>query len=258
MTITLHAWRQTRGEDDGQLVTYTVADVSPDSSFLEMLDVLNQRLTLKGEEPIAFDSDCREGICGTCGFMVNGVAHGPQKATTVCQLHMRHFSDGDEITIEPFRATAFPVVKDLVIDRSAFDDVIAAGGYISVNTGAAPDAHAVPVPKDDSDVAFDAAACIGCGACVAACPNASAMLFMGAKITHLGVLPQGQPERYERVQRMVRVHDDEGFGGCTNIGECSSVCPKEISLDVIARMNGDLVRSSFGAWRKRMGGSSAG
>ena len=250
MTITLKVWRQPQG-GKGELVTYTVEGVSPDSSFLEMLDQLNQRLVTEGEEPIAFDSDCREGICGTCGFMVDGVAHGPEKATTVCQLHMRHYSDGDEITIEPFRADSFPVIKDLVVNRKAFDNIIAAGGYISVNTGAAPDAHAVPVPKDDADVAFDAAACIGCGACVAACPNASAMLFMGAKITHLGVLPQGQPERHDRVQRMVQVHDHEGFGGCTNIGECSAVCPKEIPLDVITRMNSDLVRSTFGMWSKR-------
>jgi succinate dehydrogenase / fumarate reductase iron-sulfur subunit len=210
-------------------------------SFLEMLDVINQDLVTKGEEPIAFDHDCREGICGSCGMMINGVAHGPQRATTACQLHMRFFKDGDTITVEPWRARAFPVLKDLVVDRSSLDRIISAGGYISASTGAAPDGNAVPVPKDAADLAMDAAACIGCGACVAACPNASAMLFTGAKVTHLGVLPQGQPERYRRVVRMVAQMDKEGFGGCTNIGECSAVCPKEISMDVISRLNRDLL-----------------
>jgi succinate dehydrogenase / fumarate reductase iron-sulfur subunit len=204
-----------------------------------MLDVLNEQLFQAGEEPVAFDHDCREGICGACGIVINGVAHGPE-VTTTCQLHMRSFKDGDSITIEPWRAKAFPVVKDLVVDRSAFDRIIAAGGYVSVNTGAAPEAHSVPVPKVDADRAFEAAACIGCGACVAACPNASGMLFTAAKITHLGLLPQGQPEREARVVDMLNQHDAEGFGGCTNIGECAAVCPKEIPLDVISQLNADL------------------
>ena len=209
-------------------------------SFLEMLDVLNEQLNASGEEPIAFDSDCREGICGMCGLMINGQAHGPE-VTTTCQLHMRSFKDGDEIVIEPWRADAFPVVKDLCVDRGAFDRIIQAGGYISVNTGAAPDAHATPVPKDKADRAFDAATCIGCGACVAACPNGSAMLFTAAKVTHLGLLPQGQPERDSRVINMVAQQDAEGFGGCTNIGECSAVCPKGISMETISRLNHDLL-----------------
>ena len=244
MNLTLKIWRQAGPRHTGGLVTYKVTDITPDMSFLEMLDVLNEQLNAEGEEPIAFDSDCREGICGMCGLMINGQAHGPE-VTTTCQLHMRSFSDGDEITIEPWRANAFPVIKDLVVDRGAFDRIIQAGGYISVNTGSAPDAHAVPVPKPNADRAFQAAACIGCGACVAACPNASAMLFMGAKITHLGELPQGQPERMARVVSMVDQHDAEGFGGCTNIGECSSACPKEIPLDVISTLNHDLMK----AWR---------
>jgi len=212
-------------------------------SFLEMLDVVNQDLIAEGKEPIAFDHDCREGICGTCGMMINGVPHGRQIAgtpTTTCQLHMRFFKDGDTITIEPWRAKAFPVLKDLVVDRSAFDHIIQSGGYISVPTGAAPDGNAIPVPKPKADYAFDAAACIGCGACVAACPNASAMLFTGAKVAHLAALPQGQAERYDRVLRMVDTHDAEGFGGCTNFAECEAVCPKGISIDVIAQMNRDL------------------
>ncbi len=208
-------------------------------SFLEMLDVLNEELHAKGEEPVAFDSDCREGICGMCGLMINGQAHGPE-VTTTCQLHMRSFKDGDEIVIEPWRADAFPVVKDLCVDRGAFDRIIQSGGYISVNTGSAPEAHSVPVPRDDAIRAFNVATCIGCGACVAACPNGSASLFMGAKVTHLGELPQGQPERDSRVVGMVSQHDHEGFGGCTNIGECTAACPKEIPLDVISRLNADL------------------
>jgi succinate dehydrogenase / fumarate reductase iron-sulfur subunit len=208
-------------------------------SFLEMLDVLNEKLNAEGEEPIAFDSDCREGICGMCGLMINGSAHGPL-TTTTCQLHMRTFSDGETITIEPWRADPFPVLKDLVVDRSAFDRIIQAGGFISVNTGSAPDAHAVPVPKPDADRAFSMATCIGCGACVAACPNGSASLFMAAKVTHLGMLPQGQPERDARVVAMVGQHDAEGFGGCTNIGECTAACPKEIPLDAISQLNKDL------------------
>jgi len=239
MNLTLKIWRQAGPRSKGEMVTYPVTDISPDMSFLEMLDVLNEQLNARGEEPIAFDSDCREGICGMCGLMISGKAHGPE-VTTTCQLHMRSFSDGDEITIEPWRADAFPVIKDLVVDRSSFDRIIQAGGFISANTGAAPEAHSVPVPKPKADRAFMAAACIGCGACVAACPNASGMLFMGAKITHLGELPQGQPERDARVVTMVSQHDAEGFGGCTNIGECSLACPKEIPLDVINQLNRDL------------------
>jgi succinate dehydrogenase / fumarate reductase iron-sulfur subunit len=241
MNLTLHVWRQANGKAEGKMVTYKTDDISPDMSFLEMLDVVNEGLITRGEQPIAFDHDCREGICGMCGMMINGVAHGPERATTVCQLHMRHFRDGDEITIEPWRAQAFPVIKDLVVDRSAFDRIIAAGGFISASTGSAPEANSVPVPKTNADLAMDAAACIGCGACVAACPNASAMLFVSAKVAHLNLLPQGQPERYSRVVHMVETMDHEGFGGCTNIGECSAVCPKEISMDFIARMNRDLL-----------------
>ncbi len=213
-------------------------------SFLEMLDVVNEELIARGEEPIAFDHDCREGICGTCGMMINGVAHGPERATTACQLHMRHFHDGETITIEPWRARAFPVIKDLVVDRGAFDRIIQAGGYITAPTGGAQDANAILVPKADADAAFDYAACIGCGACVAMCPNASAMLFTAAKVAHLGHLPQGQPERDDRVLRMVEQMDVEGFGACTNIGECAAVCPKEIPMDVISFMNRDLLRAT--------------
>ena len=239
MKIILKIWRQAGPDAPGKLVTYQQDDVSPDMSFLEMLDVLNEELSNRGEEPVAFDSDCREGICGMCGLMINGDAHGPLRATT-CQLHMRTFRDGETITIEPWRADAFPVLKDLVVDRGAFDRIIAAGGYISVNTGSAPDAHAAPVPKVKADRAFDAATCIGCGACAAACPNAAAMLFLGAKVTHLGELPQGQPERDARVVKMLNQHDFEGFGGCTNVGACADACPKSIPLDVISRLNWDL------------------
>ena len=239
MNLTLKIWRQDGPHARGGLKTYQVKDVSPDMSFLEMLDMLNEQLNDAGEEPVAFDSDCREGICGMCGLMISGDAHGPERTTT-CQLHMRSFHDGDTITIEPWRASAFPVIRDLVVDRTAFDRIIQAGGFISVNTGAAPDAHATPVPKESADRAFMAAECIGCGACVAACPNASAMLFMGAKVTHLGSLPQGQPERDARVVSMVTQHDHEGFGGGTNIGECSRVCPKGIPQDVISQLNHDL------------------
>ncbi len=239
MRLTLKIWRQASSSAAGALHTYQLDDVSPDMSFLEMLDVLNEKLNAEGEEPIAFDSDCREGICGMCGLMINGSAHGPL-TTTTCQLHMRTFSDGETITIEPWRADPFPVLKDLVVDRSAFDRIIQAGGFISVNTGSAPDAHAVPVPKPDADRAFSMATCIGCGACVAACPNGSASLFMAAKVTHLGMLPQGQPERDARVVAMVGQHDAEGFGGCTNIGECTAACPKEIPLDAISQLNKDL------------------
>jgi succinate dehydrogenase / fumarate reductase, iron-sulfur subunit len=240
MNLTLNVWRQKNRNAEGRFVTYQAANISPDMSFLEMLDVVNQELITRGEEPIAFDHDCREGICGACGLMINGVAHGPEQTTT-CQLHMRYFKDGDTLTIEPWRASAFPVLRDLVVDRGALDRMIAAGGYISASTGAAPDGNAVPVPKDAADKAMDAAACIGCGACVAACPNASAMLFVGAKAAHLGLLPQGQPERYQRAARMAERMDAEGFGGCTNIGECSAVCPKEISMDVISWLNRDLL-----------------
>jgi succinate dehydrogenase / fumarate reductase iron-sulfur subunit len=226
------------------MVRYEAA-VNPDMSMLEVLDVLNEELNCKGEEPIAFEHDCREGICGSCGFMINGIAHGPLPATTACQLTMRHFKDGDELYLEPWRAKAFPVIKDLVVDRSAFDRIIAAGGYVSVPTGSAPDGNAILVPKEDSDRAMDAAACIGCGACVAACPNASAALFTGAKIAHLGLLPQGQPERKKRAIRMVRQFNAEGFGSCTNIGECEAVCPKEIKLEVIARMHRDFLRAGL-------------
>lgn len=244
MRFTLRIWRQDNESAEGGLRTYVVADVSPDMSFLEMLDVLNERLIADGEEPVAFDHDCREGICGMCGMMINGVAHGPAKATTTCQLHMRSFTDGDTITIEPWRARPFPVLRDLVVDRSAFDRIIEAGGYVSVPTGSAPDAHAVPVPKADADIAFEAAACIGCGACVAACPNGSAMLFTAAKTTHLGMLPQGQPERDTRALNMVTTHDDLGFGGCTNSGECTAVCPKGIPLATIGRLNRDVLRAA--------------
>jgi succinate dehydrogenase / fumarate reductase iron-sulfur subunit len=250
MNLTLKVWRQPNGRSEGSFVEYDAPDISPDMSFLEMLDVVNEGLVIKGEDPIAFDHDCREGICGMCGMMINGIAHGPERATTACQLHMRHFKDGDTIVIEPWRARAFPVIKDLVVDRTAFDQIISAGGFISVSTGAPPDGNAIPVPKESADTAMDAAACIGCGACVAACPNASAMLFMSAKIAHLGNLPQGQPERYRRVLDMVATHDELGFGSCTNIGECSAVCPKEISMDNIAFMNRDLVRATLRRPRK--------
>src|SRR3954454_24025986 len=245
INLTLKVWRQPHGDAPGKFVSYKANDISVDMSFLEMLDVVNERLIMDGEDPIAFDHDCREGICGMCGMMINGVAHGPERATTVCQLHMRHFVDGDTLTIEPWRARPFPVIKDLVVDRGAFDRIIAAGGFISVGTNAPQDANSIPVAKEDADTAMDSAACIGCGACVAACPNASAMLFMGAKVSHLGVLPQGQPERFSRVLTMVAQHDQEGFGACTNIGECAAVCPKEIRMDTIARMNRDLVRATL-------------
>lgn len=241
MKLTLRIWRQQNPRTDGEMVSYEVDGVEPDMSFLEMLDVLNEQLTLDGLDPVAFDSDCREGICGMCGVVINGVAHGPEAATATCQLHMRSFDDGDEIDIEPWRAEPFPVIKDLIVDRDAFDRIVQAGGYISVNTGAAPDAHAIPVPKNDAESAFDAATCIGCGACVAACPNGSAALFVGAKITHLGDLPQGQPERDSRALDMLHQHDAEGFGGCTQIGECTAVCPQEIQLDVISQFNHDVL-----------------
>jgi len=248
MNLTLHVWRQKNSSDAGRMERYEARNVNPDMSFLEMLDVVNEKLIEEGAEPIAFEHDCREGICGSCGFMINGVAHGPERGTTVCQLHMRHFKDGDELYLEPWRARAFPVLRDLMVDRRAFDRIIAAGGYITARTGSAPDANALPVPKENSDRAMDAAACIGCGACVAACPNASAALFTGAKISHLGLLPQGQPQRSRRALRMVAQYNKELFGSCTNIGECEAVCPKEIRIEVISRMNRDYLRA---AWKDR-------
>ena len=237
MNLKLQIWRQKDAQQQGRLVNYDMPEVSPDMSFLEMLDVLNERLIARGEEPIAFDSDCREGICGTCSLVINGVAHGGMRGTTACQLHMRHFKDGQTITVEPWRAKAFPVLRDLVTDRSAFDRIIAAGGFISVNTGGTPDANIIPVGKTHAERAMDAASCIGCGACVAACKNASAMLFVAAKVSHLAILPQGKPEKEQRVLQMVSTMDREGFGNCTVTGSCEAVCPKEISLDFIARMN---------------------
>jgi succinate dehydrogenase / fumarate reductase iron-sulfur subunit len=256
--LKLLVWRQPGPHVAGRFVPYDAPDLSPDMSFLEMLDVVNERLTAQGEEPIAFDHDCREGICGSCGLVINGVAHGPMRGTATCQLHLRSFRSGQEIVVEPWRAKAFPVVRDLIVDRSALDRIITAGGYISTRTGGVPDANAVLVPKDDADAAMDAAACIGCGACVAACPNASASLFAAAKIAHLGLMPQGQPERPKRVLRMVTQMDMEGFGNCTNIGECEEACPKLISIDVIARMNRDFLRASMfgGEERAEVGGEA--
>ncbi len=247
MTIHFKIWRQSGPDAKGKLVDYTLDNLNEDMSFLEALDVLNETLIHKGEEdPVEFDNDCREGICGSCGLMVGGIAHGPMKATAVCQLHMRHYKDGDTIVVEPFRAEAFPIIKDLVVDRSAFDRIIAAGGYVSVDTGGAPDANSLPVPKNDVDEAFDFATCIGCGACVASCPNASASLFTGAKIAHLAHLPQGQAERKQRVVRMVDQMQAEGFGDCSNHGECEAVCPKQISIAAIAKMRREYLRAMFG------------
>jgi succinate dehydrogenase / fumarate reductase, iron-sulfur subunit len=247
MRIFLKVWRQASPDAQGRFVDYTAEDVSPDMSFLEMLDVVNDRLTVEGREPIAFEHDCREGICGSCGVMIDGRAHGPQSGTATCQLHMRHFSDGDVIVVEPWRASGFPIIKDLVVDRSAFDRIIEAGGYISVDTGSAPEANLIPIPKEASDAAMDAAVCIGCGACVAACPNSAAQLFTAAKVAHLGLLPQGQAERWTRVEAMVETME-QYFGSCTNHGECEAACPKSISLDFIALMNRDYVRSK---WKNR-------
>lgn len=243
MKLTLKIWRQKSKDDKGFFKTYVHNHVSPDMSFLEMLDVLNTELIKKNEEPVHFDHDCREGICGMCSMMVNGVAHGHQKGTTTCQLHMHNFKDGDSVVIEPWRAKAFPVIKDLVVDRGAFDRIIQAGGYISVNTGGAPDANALPIPKVDADIAMDAAACIGCGACVASCKNASAMLFVSAKVSQFALLPQGQVERKDRVKKMLAAMDKEGFGNCTNQYECEAACPKEISVSNIARLNREFIMS---------------
>jgi len=245
MKLTLEVWRQPSADAPGGMKRYEARDISPDMSFLEMLDVVNEGLIERGEEPIAFDHDCREGICGMCGMMINGVAHGPMQATATCQLHMRHFADGETVQIEPWRSRAFPVIKDLVVNRSALDRIIAAGGFITAPTGSAQDANSIPVPKRDADAAMDAAACIGCGACVAACPNGSASLFTAAKISHLGLLPQGQPERDRRAERMVLQMDSEGFGHCTLYGECQEACPKAISIDTIARMNHDYLRATL-------------
>lgn len=243
MKINLKIWRQKGPSASGKIVDYQLDNVFPEMSFLEMLDVLNEQLIAEGDEPVAFDHDCREGICGACGLVINGMAHGPNARTTTCQLHMRSFNDGDTIFIEPWRAKAFPVVKDLMVDRTSFDDIIQAGGFVSVNTGSAPDANEIPISTDVSDEAMNAAECIGCGACVASCKNASAMLFVSAKVSHLGILPQGQPERMRRVQRMVKTMDDAGFGNCTNTGACEAQCPKGISITNIARMNADFFRS---------------
>lgn len=243
MNLTLKVWRQKNGRDSGRFATYEAKNVLEDMSFLEMLDVVNEDLLARGEEPIAFDSDCREGICGACSLVIDGTPHGGHKGTATCQLHMRHFRDGQTVTIEPWRAKSFPIVKDLVVDRSAFDRIIQKGGFVSVSTGGAPDGNAIPVPKEDQEVAMDAAACIGCGACVAACKNASAMLFVSAKVSHLALLPQGRVERERRVLNMVAQMDQEGFGNCTVTGSCEAVCPKEISLENISRLNREYLRA---------------
>jgi succinate dehydrogenase / fumarate reductase iron-sulfur subunit len=245
MKLTLHIWRQNGPEDKGHFGTYELEDVSTHMSFLEMLDVLNQELIENGEDPVAFEHDCREGVCGSCGFVINGVPHGGQPGTTVCQLHMRMFSDGEELFLEPWRAKAFPIIKDLVVDRSAFDRIMQSGGFISVRTGSAPDGNAIPIPKEDAELAMDFAECIGCGACVASCPNGAAMLFTSAKISHLGILPQGQPEREQRARSMVEAMEREAFGACTNYRACEAACPKEISIAGIARMNRDWMRAMF-------------
>jgi succinate dehydrogenase / fumarate reductase iron-sulfur subunit len=260
VNLTLHVWRQKNASSPGRFVTYPAQGVSPDMSFLEMLDIVNEELAKKGEDPIAFDHDCREGICGTCSVVIDGSPHGPLRGVTACQLHMRKFEDGASITVEPWRAKAFPVIRDLVVDRSSFDRIIASGGFISAPTGSAPDGNALPVPKENAEMAMDAAACIGCGACVAACPNASAMLFVSAKVSQLALLPQGQPERYDRVLKMVAAMDEAGFGHCTNHQECEAACPKEISVSNIARLNRDYIAASLVAGRRpaRTGDGGAG
>jgi succinate dehydrogenase iron-sulfur subunit len=258
VNLTLHVWRQKDRESAGAFVTYEATDVDPNMSFLEMLDVVNEGLVERGGEPIAFDHDCREGICGTCGMMINGRPHGGQQRTTTCQLHMRHFREGDVIVIEPWRANAFPVVKDLIVDRAAFDRIIAAGGFITAPTGSAPEANATLVRKESADLAFDAATCIGCGACVAACPNASASLFTASKVSHLGLLPQGQPERLDRVVSMTAQMDGEGFGGCTFHGECEAACPKGISIRFISQMNADFLRARIRRGRRPPQATDAG
>jgi succinate dehydrogenase / fumarate reductase iron-sulfur subunit len=245
MKLTIHVWRQANKNAPGAMKSYVVENVSEHMSFLEMMDTLNEQIQHKGEEPVAFDHDCREGICGMCSMVINGIPHGGHRGVTTCQLHMRHFKDGDEIYVEPWRAQAFPVLRDLVVDRSAFDRIIASGGYVSVNTGGAPDANALPIPKKEADLAMDAAQCIGCGACVAACKNASAMLFVAAKASHLGHLPQGAPEQLERVKNMAMQMDAEGFGNCSNLSQCEAVCPKEIPVRVIAEFNRDLIKSQL-------------
>jgi len=257
ITLNLKVWRQKGPSLPGKLVDYRIEDVLREMSFLEMLDVVNERLLLAGERPIAFDHDCREGICGTCGVVINGIPHGPRPGTTTCQLHMRHFRDGQTIVIEPYRAKPFPILRDLIVDRTALDRIMAAGGFISASTGSAPDGNAIPVAKSKADAAMDAAACIGCGACVAACPNAAAMLFVGAKVSHLGLLPQGQPERWTRAENMVAAMDREGFGPCTNVTECSAVCPKEIDIGVIARLNRDRIGAVFLVARRSLQSDNA-
>lgn len=258
MNLTLHVWRQAGPNSEGRLVKYEAPGIEPEMSFLEMLDVVNERLIEAGDEPITFDHDCREGICGSCGVMINGVAHGPQVGTATCQLHMRTFRDGDEIYVEPWRSRAFPIIRDLMVDRSALDRIIQSGGYVSVRTGGTPDGNEIPVPKTDADMSMDAAACIGCGACVAACPNGSASLFTAAKISHLGLLPQGQPERERRALGMVAQMDEEQFGHCTFFGECQEACPKHISIDTIVRMNRDYLRASLRGDQRSGGGGGDG
>ena len=253
MNFTLRVWRQSDGESKGDLKTYNIENIEPTCSFLEMMDILNEQLNENNDEPVAFDSDCREGICGMCSMFINGKPHGPMEGTTTCQLYMRHFDDGDEITIEPWRSTAFPVVRDLVVNRSAFDRIMQAGGYVSVHSGPKPEPNSIPIEPEISEEALDAACCIGCGACVAACPNGSAMLYTSAKVSHLGLLPQGQPERYERVQNMVHQMEEEGFGSCRNYAECEAACPKEISIKFIGQMNRDFLRSTLSLPIKRRG-----